>query len=49
MAVSVFPEPVGAIIKESIFLDIIGMAFFCISVKCSKPRLRNFSSKSSSR
>jgi hypothetical protein len=48
-AVSVFPEPVGAITSESIFWNIIGTAFFCISVKFSKPRLRNFFSISSSR
>jgi len=42
---SVFPEPVGAIINESFFSKILGDAFFCISVNCSKPNERNFFSR----
>ncbi len=38
---SVFPEPVGAITKQSFFCNIEGDAFFCISVRLEKPKLLN--------
>ena len=47
-AVSVLPEPVGAITSESIFWKIIGTAFFCIYVRFSKPRERNLAPSSDS-
>ena len=37
-AVSVLPEPVGAITSESIFWKIIGIAFFWMYVRFLKPR-----------
>lgn len=47
-AVSVLPEPVGAITSESIFWKIIGTAFFWMYVRFSKPRERNLASSSDS-
>lgn len=38
---SVFPEPVGAITKQSFFCKITGDAFFCISVRLVNPKLLN--------
>ena len=42
---SVFPEPVGAITRQSFFCKITGDAFFCISVNLENPKCANNKSR----